>query len=285
MSNITLTWDADGSIESFSIYRAEQSMDSSNLPTPIATGIKDKIYVDSDVIEDKTYFYRVASIKGGQQKLSDEISVTSSTASQYTTSLLHFDQDFTDQKGVTWVNNGVTIDKTIKKFGDASAYFNGSSFLTAQNTAIAQIETGDFTIEFWCYPTRVNLSQDMTIWGYGTSSGQGVNLFLSKSNATPGWWDGYNSDYFTTGQSLVLNTWHHIAYCRKNGVLMCFINGIKYTLSSAHTRSLSPTSNIKVGGNYDGTGEKGFYGYLDEFRILVDLCAYTENFTPPSTAF
>ena len=75
MSNITLMWDADGSIESFSIYRAEQSMDPSNLPTPIATGISEKTYVDNNVVEDKTYFYRVASVKGGKQKISDEIRI------------------------------------------------------------------------------------------------------------------------------------------------------------------------------------------------------------------
>ena len=282
--NITLTWDADGSIESFSVYRAEQTIDTSNLPTPIATEIKDKTYIDHDVIEDKTYFYRVASVKGGQQKISDEISITASTASQYVTSLLHFDQDFTDKKGVTWANNGVTLDKTTKKFGDASAYFSGSSTLSTSDK-IANIKTGDFTIEWWCFPTQKNVSGDMSVWGYGTASGQGVSLHLSKSDAAPGWWDGYNSDYFTTAQALALNTWHHIAYCRKNGVLMCFINGVKYILSSNHTRDLSPTSNIRIGGNYDGAGGKGFYGYLDELRILVGLCAYTENFTPPSSAF
>ena len=75
MSHITLTWNADGSIESFSVYRAEQSLDLNNLPTPIATGITDKTYVDSDIIEGKTYFYRIASIKGSQQKISDEVSL------------------------------------------------------------------------------------------------------------------------------------------------------------------------------------------------------------------
>lgn len=75
MSNITLTWDSDGSIESFSVYRAEQTIDTNNLPAPIATGITDKTYIDRDVIDDKTYFYRVASNKVSQQKVSDEVSL------------------------------------------------------------------------------------------------------------------------------------------------------------------------------------------------------------------
>ena len=81
MSNITLTWNADGSIESFSVYRAEQTIDTSNLPPPIATGIKDKTYIDNNVVDDKTYFYRVASVKGGQQKISDEVSLKTASSS------------------------------------------------------------------------------------------------------------------------------------------------------------------------------------------------------------
>ena len=75
MSQIKLKWDADGSIESFSVYRAEQSIDVNHLPTPIATGLPDKSYIDTNITNNTTYFYRVASHKHDSIKLSDEVSI------------------------------------------------------------------------------------------------------------------------------------------------------------------------------------------------------------------
>ena len=47
MKKINLKWDADGAIESYSVYRSETRINSNSLPVPLVTGLKEKTYEDS----------------------------------------------------------------------------------------------------------------------------------------------------------------------------------------------------------------------------------------------
>lgn len=75
MPKITLTWDADGVIDSYSIYRSEQPIDVNDLPTPIAENITQKTFIDESIIEDTDYYYRVASVQASSIKISEQIFV------------------------------------------------------------------------------------------------------------------------------------------------------------------------------------------------------------------
>lgn len=75
MGIVNLNWSADGSPESYSIYRSETPMNANSMPLPLATGISLKSYSDNSIINNTKYYYRVGSIKGGVEKISDEIEV------------------------------------------------------------------------------------------------------------------------------------------------------------------------------------------------------------------
>ena len=73
MKDINLTWKADGIIDSYTIYRAEnESLDVNNLPPPLIAGVTVKGYTDNYVGDATSLHYRVASVKGDRKKISGE---------------------------------------------------------------------------------------------------------------------------------------------------------------------------------------------------------------------
>lgn len=75
MPKITLTWDADGTIDSYSIYRSEQPIDINNLPTPLIENVTQKSFIDESIAENTDYYYRVASVQASSIKVSEQIFV------------------------------------------------------------------------------------------------------------------------------------------------------------------------------------------------------------------
>ena len=75
MARVKITWDVVGSPDTYSVYRSETQIDPNILPEPIATGITDKMYIDSSIDDGKIYHYRVASVKGSQSKISEQLTV------------------------------------------------------------------------------------------------------------------------------------------------------------------------------------------------------------------
>jgi hypothetical protein len=53
------------------------------------------------------------------------------------------------------LNTYTNTDKNIKQFGDSSAYFNGSSYLSVPGDKAWQLGTDDFTVEAWINPDTV----------------------------------------------------------------------------------------------------------------------------------
>lgn len=75
MSSINLSWSAEGTIDSYKVYRSTSPMNVASLPEPLATGITTKSYSDATVTVGNTYYYRVASVKNGVEKVSSEINI------------------------------------------------------------------------------------------------------------------------------------------------------------------------------------------------------------------
>lgn len=73
MKQVNLTWKADGIIDSYTIYRAEdESLDVNNLPPPLIAGVTVKGYTDNYVGDATSIHYRIASVKGERSKISGE---------------------------------------------------------------------------------------------------------------------------------------------------------------------------------------------------------------------
>ena len=74
---IKLQWkDRNFSEESHRIYKSDTPMTLGMLPTPIAT-LSSNIteYIDYDVIEGNTYYYRISAVRGNDEAVSDELEI------------------------------------------------------------------------------------------------------------------------------------------------------------------------------------------------------------------
>ena len=242
-------------------------------------------FTDTTATDDKDYYVRFGAVKGGTEKISDEIEV-GATKDQFwnsVTALLHFDEAFIDEKGNSVSNTGATISTSNPKIGSGCGYFSGSNYGLDLPTSIFNPNLQDFTVEFWCKPTTYSRPYDMSVVGYGASSGQGLSLYLGRTNGSPSWWDG--ASYFGSGIALTISTWNHVVFYRKGNEIGCFVNGVKHVFSTTYSKQLIATSNIKISRSYDSSPDNYFVGYLDELRITVGVCRYTENFVPVTKPF
>lgn len=291
MSLINLSWAADGNVDSYSVYRSEMPMNVNSLPTPQATGIATKSYSDATVVVGTTYYYRVASVVAGGIKVSDEIQVLADapTGDIYfanVVSLNHFDgangdASSTDIKaGVSWVLNATRLSNDQSKFGITSLKGNKSR---ADITLPSEIGAGDFTIEFWVYPTSTS-----------------VEYFFSTPYVWGAWFaigfDGAQKKFITflagggqrvSIETFDLNTWHHVAIVKTAGYSKFYVNGLNITDSTEPDTKNYPHTMLHIAGTSTSISSSGdwFSGYIDEFRYTHGVARYTENFTPPTIAF
>lgn len=176
-------------------------------------------------------------------------------------------------------NSGVDYSSTQTKFATTSLYFNGTSdsFYLANGTD--NEFPGDFTIEFWAYPT--------------TSSGfrcpVGTNSYgrcLISNNS--GWYieaDNGSSPVAVTISSATYssNTWQHIAFTRSGNDFRAFKDGTQFGSTINNSVTLETTANFYFG--QFGNGGSYYQGYLEQIRITKGVARYTSNFTAPTAAF
>jgi hypothetical protein len=166
------------------------------------------------------------------------------------------------------------LSTTQSKFGGSSIYFGGTgNYLYSPSNSMLSFGTGDFTIEFWMYPTAAFSTTRV----FSTYTG-GIAIYPNNSGNIVV--DAYGvATRVTTSSTVSINTWTHIAVVRSSGTTTVYINGIS-------GGSGSDSSNYTNTGLYIGSdnGTNGYTGYLDEIRI-ARYARYTANFTPKTSAF
>lgn len=195
---------------------------------------------------------------------------------------------FTDVKGKTVTVTGNTVTKTAtKKFGTASAYFDGTGdSLSLATTTLFDFGDNDFTIEFWMYPTSISAIQVLYLRRASVSA-QGIVIELETDGRVWAYVGDTNTSTFNASIStsvLTLNTWSHLALVRNGSTFTIYLNGAaggSYT--GAFTVAGSTTSLI-IGAADNGTSNP-FLGYLDDLRITKGVARYTANFQPIQYAF
>jgi hypothetical protein len=183
-------------------------------------------------------------------------------------------------------SNALTITRTgtptVKSFNPfqqntgKSLYFDGSTrYLYIPSNSIGAFGTGDFTIEFWAYPT-VNARQDWIDFDNGVAAARllffydGTNILYYGQSATR-----------ITGTPMLLGQWQHVAVCRASGSTKLFINGTQAGSTYADTL-IYGAQPLYIG--RDGAGSTYVTGYMKDIRI-TKVARYTSNFTPTTTAF
>jgi hypothetical protein len=173
------------------------------------------------------------------------------------------------------------ISTSVKKFGTGSIAFDGSGDrLNAISSPNYGYSTGDFTIEFWAYPTSASGVQVLLDQRTGAAT-SAVPTVYTSSGTIYYYVSGNNR---ITGSSLSLNQWSHIAICRSGTSTKLFINGTQSgsTFTDTTTYLNAP---VRIGDGNDGAGPYPYSGYIDDFRITKGYARYTSNFTPPTAAF
>jgi hypothetical protein len=155
----------------------------------------------------------------------------------------------------------------------------GGSLNTPVNAAF-DLGSGDFTAEFWFFPTIDTATGALSIanstaWGsmwlapWGTTGG----LLLRATGRTNG------ADVQIQGGTYTLNTWNHAAVARQGSTFRLFLNGVQVN-SATFAGSLKSNCNCYIGSLRD-TNTNGFYGgLLQDVRVVKGTALYTANFTP-----
>jgi len=209
---------------------------------------------------------------------------SSVTTDSNTVLLMHMDGSdngttFTDQTGKTITRNGDTKTVTAtKKFGTASAYFDGSSdYLSIPSSTDFDFGTGDFTIDWWFNPDTV--TSDDGMFSLNSSSQIELSIAIYESKLY------FNKKNEALSGTTILSSgqWYHVAMVRSGNYLKCYLNGVLEISFDVTSQTFSNSGNVLWIGQY-ASGAHSFQGYLDEFRISK-VARWTTNFTSPNTKY
>jgi hypothetical protein len=126
----------------------------------------------------------------------------------------------------------------------------------ASNAAFA-FGTGDFSMEFWFYPTVAATQRNIS---FPTANAPILNMTSSRTLE----FGNYGiSTIATTSNTLTLNAWNFCAASRVSGTLRLFINGVQGASVSDSTNFVQSLVNI-------GTDTGGIFatGYMADVRIV-----------------
>jgi hypothetical protein len=174
--------------------------------------------------------------------------------------------------------NGSACTKTaVKKFGTASAYFNGSTdYITVPIGGF--FGNRNFTVDCWInFPSTsayapIYESRDGDNYGLmlGLNAGGGADKRLYVR---------YAGTNYSGDTVLLVNTWYHVALVGEGTMLKVYLNGV---LEISQTISYNlPTARIIIGRANDSS--LWYKGYIDEIRVSYGA-RWTSNFTPPNFA-
>jgi len=199
------------------------------------------------------------------------------TAIPNTSLLLNFTNggivDATGKNNLETVGNS-GVQTTVIKYGNGSMYFDGTSdYLLRPYSDLLNINSGDFTIEAWVYPTvNKTFSTVAAMWGTAQQSwifdiNNGVAGFAWQANSI--------SVNFLEAGSVSLNVWSHLAVTRQANTFRLFVNG--NSTASLPSSNNSLTTSFSVGA-YDNGASGNFAGYISNLRITKGVARYTSNF-------
>lgn len=139
-----------------------------------------------------------------------------------------------------------------------------------------KIGTGDFTFEHWIAASGDNG------WGFDLRAFGGSPVFVTARNSSKWkiWGLGFPNGV-DMEKPAVVNTWHHVAFVRKDGRLMGFLNGVKTRLNSGsgYQDSLPLPQAISI-----SDSSSGIHGPYWDFRwgefAVSDFAKYEADFEP-----
>ena len=286
-----MTWDSDGLVEGYKIYRSENPIDISNLPIPIVDNVSEKEYTDSSISENTRYYYRASSFIGDKEKLSDEILL----GDPYWDKVIFmapFTNDMLDKSvrniATSNVNNCI-IDTSDGAVGVGCLSTPETGFIEAEIDA--KFGLMDFTIELFAKTSATTPGffgvfgfeflkfSDHGLWditNFATNPYTG-RAWVSSSGV------GWNIFSLTDVGAVNDGNWHHWALVRSGISITIFRDGV-----SVASSTLAPGTNFLQKGPWSSFGTKagnpaaGAETKIQYVRLTKGVARYTSNFTVPS---
>ena len=153
----------------------------------------------------------------------------------------------------------VTGTYTASTSGSGSMYFNGSTYLVGPTTSALNIGTGNYTVEFWIYPTVTPGALDI----YFSASSNSNNFQLGFS-PSQGLYSNVPSIRSGSSANLPLNTWTHCALVRSGSTNSLYANGVR-------VGTTSDTSATNLTNYYIATYNAGAGSYNAENAYMSNL--------------
>jgi hypothetical protein len=194
---------------------------------------------------------------------------------------------FTDIKSHSVsVFGGAQTKTATKKFGTASAYFDGSGdYLTVADSADWDFGTSDFTIEgFFRADSIASTYQIMLARQDATSTNMALQIRTSDTNKIQAIVrsSGSGTAYSLTGTTtLSSTTFYYISLTRGSGVFRLHLDGVQEA-TLTQTLTLDGSALLYFARGYDGTSQ--YAGYLDDWRITKGVARYTASTYTVQTA-
>lgn len=192
--------------------------------------------------------------------------------------LLSFDSGFTDESsaahGASAIIGSPIIRSTFSVFGGSSAYFNGTSSISFPDSNDWNFSTRKFTIEFWYRQSSTGAANIVGQWsGSGSDNGWIVNssTFFNFDVSTTG-----VNDILAvgTGSIMAANTWYAVCVDFDGAKYRAYVDGAMRGTSSNLQSIRNSSLGLVFGG---GSGNKPYTGYIDEFRLTMDVARYASD--------
>jgi len=184
------------------------------------------------------------------------------------------------------MSGSATISNLQKKFGSTSIrLFATDNILLPTNSNL--LLNGDYTIEFWMYPTAAPTSTAgtrlMSKGADGSYPAYGIEFRTDRTIAAY-FGNGTNASIsngavVAVSTPLALNTWSLITLQRSGAVCQVFVNGVLGASNTPPTPQYDKNNTDPIQLAYH------FTGFIDEVRITKNLARYSGNFTPPAAPF
>lgn len=191
----------------------------------------------------------------------------------------------------TFVNHA-QLDTAQKVFGSVSLLLDGTDdYVTLPDSDSWNFGTGDFTISFRAMihnlPAEANYDG---IFTHRDADGVGSYTFRLENNAgnyqLKFWFcragDGWQQ--FVWSWTPIVDTWYHVAFIRKDGVVKVYINGVAFDIGQNLPETLTKSNSAVFSIGWD-LFENYFDGWIDEFRVSKGIARWTSNFTPPNQPY
>ena len=166
------------------------------------------------------------------------------------------------------------------QFGSTSVELDGTNDAVDPDHGNLNIGSGDFTIEFWYYPTDLSTVHGRYFFDTGSGFSGRLNGYFNSSSQFV--IRNGNTELLKASHGMSTGQWYHLAIVRQSGTLRFFRDG---TSLASVSNSTSFSNNDYRIGVYLGGGGFGIVGYVDEFRHSSVARYSGSSFTVPTEAF